>query len=157
MYLEQFKNRFLLEFSLAFRQKVSPCTEEEINLLEEKLGLFLPMAYKEFLLWGGHKAGGLMEGSDCFYRHLLRNQETARSILEDDEFIKPLPEDAFVFFTHHDYMFLFFQTSYVEDPAVYGYTEKQVKKRFILCNPKYSDFLMDYLEREGEFRIKHKL
>ncbi len=82
---------------MVFNKKVSPCTEEEIDFLEQKLGISLPIAYKEFLLWGGHKAGGLMEGSDCFYQDLLDIQETAKLLLEDDEFPHSLPEDAFVF------------------------------------------------------------
>ena len=152
MYLEKFKKRFIE--SLVFHKKVAPCTEEEIDFLEQKLGMLLPIAYQEFLLWGGHKAGGLMEGSDCFYRHLLDIQETARLILEDDEFPRSLPEDAFVFFMHHDYQFLFFKTTR-DDPEVYGYTEGQAQRNFTRFYYKYTDFLMDYLETLAEF-IKKK-
>ena len=155
MYLEKFKERFT-ELSFTFRKKVSPCTKEEIDFLEQQLGISLPMAYKEFLLWGGHKAGGLMEGSDCFYRHLLNIQETARLILEDDGFPQPLPEDAFVFFMHHDYQFLFFKIAR-DDPEVYGYIEGQAKRNFTRCYYKYTDYLMDYLEKVGELNIKYKL
>ena len=153
MYLEKFQKRFIE--SLTFHQQVSPCTEKEIDLLEQQLEMPLPIAYKEFLLWGGHKAGGLMKGSDCFYRHLLNIQETARLILEDDEFPQPLPEDAFVFFMHHDYQFLFFQTAR-DDPEVYGYIEKKTKRNFTRYYDKYTDFLLNYLEEMVKFRIKNK-
>ena len=126
MYLDNFKARFT-KLSLAFRKKLSPCTEQEIYSVEKCLKISLPLAFREFLLWGGHSAGRLMEGSDCFLKHLLLNQETATSILADDQFLHPLPEDAFVFFMHQDYQFLFFLTSQGDDPPVYSYREQQKK------------------------------
>lgn len=156
MYLDNFKVQFA-KLSLAFRKKLSPCTEKEISSLEEHLGLSLPLAYKEFLLWGGHSAGGLMEGSDCFFKHLLLIQDTAKDILAEDQFSQLLPEYAFVFFMHQDYQFLFFKTFQEDDPPVYSYREHQKKTSFKQEYYKYSDFLTDILEKEAEWRMKFKL
>jgi hypothetical protein len=67
MYLDKFKARFI-ELSTIYLKKITPSTKEEVSYLEEQLLLSLPLAYKEFLLWGGHSAGGLMQGSDCFFK-----------------------------------------------------------------------------------------
>src|SRR6266481_1526061 len=69
MYLDGVKARFE-ELHLVRREKIIPCTEREIQLLEQQLGLPLPGAYQEFLLWMGHGAGGFLRGSDCFYDRL---------------------------------------------------------------------------------------
>ncbi|MCV3216215.1 SMI1/KNR4 family protein [Plectonema radiosum NIES-515] len=93
MYLDKFKARFV-ELSSIYLKKITPCTKEEVSYLEEQLLLSLPLAYKEFLFWGGHSAGGLMKGSDCFFQNLLLNQETAKEILIEDKFTYPLNKMA---------------------------------------------------------------
>lgn len=156
MYLNKFKKKFN-NLSYVFRKKVEPCTEQEIFDMEKDLNLNFPQAYQEFLLWGGKKAGGLMEGSDCFIDNLKLNQETAKAILEDDCFAKSLPDDALVFFVHQDCQFLFFKTSHDSNPSVYSYIEQQSRTSFKLEYVNYTDFLIDILEKEAAWRKKYNL
>jgi hypothetical protein len=151
MYLKQFKAKFENSRGV-FRKKVEFCTNQEISNLEKRLNLTFPLAYKEFLLWGGKKAGGLMEGSDCFFENLELNQDTAKLILEDDNFPYSLPKDALVFFMHQDYQFLFFKTSDGDNPHVYSYQERQSKNSFKLEYLTYTSFLINILEKEAAWR-----
>lgn len=150
MYLDRLKKKHL-QLGHIFRKKVKPCTIDEIDYLESNIGFSLPKSYREFMLWGGHKTGGLMDGSDFFFEHLLPIQETAREILSDDEFEKPLPQKAFIFLMHQDYQFLFFDAGEGENPFVYSYRENQAP-RFFEKHYRYTDFLLDILEKEAIFR-----
>ncbi|HBK96928.1 MAG TPA: SMI1/KNR4 family protein [Microcoleaceae bacterium UBA10368] len=122
MYLEKFKARFA-ELQHLFPYKLLPCREEQIYSLERQYGLIIPMAYKEFLLWGGVCAGGLLQGSNYSYDDLSELREGAEELLERNEFPEPLPKDAFVFLMHQGYVFWFFTASEGDDPPVYGYEE----------------------------------
>src|SRR5207248_219520 len=114
MYLDAVKTRLeklQQRFPFVDPEKIVPCTEEEVRKLEQQVGLKLPQAYREFLLWMGHNGGGLLQGSDCFYQHLPRIQKGAVELLEEDGFPDPLPADAFVFLMHQGYQFDFFRVS----------------------------------------------
>ncbi len=89
MYLDKLKLRakeledlYLCKDNLAHNARLIPCTEEEIETLESRLQLSLPDAYKEFLLWGGNWARGLMRDSFSFFNSLLKIQEVAVELLE---------------------------------------------------------------------------
>lgn len=161
MYIEKFKDKFLqLEFlrlsnSLRYEDeepcKSFPCTEQEIYSLEADLSITLPKAYKEFLLWGGHEAGGLFEGSDCFLRHLLNIQEWAIDLLNENSFLEILPKDAFVFYMHQGYEFMFFNLSEGDDPPIYIYNEQNNHSSFVKAYPKYSEFLLTFLEEQAKY------
>ncbi|MCU0546647.1 MAG: SMI1/KNR4 family protein [Oscillatoriaceae cyanobacterium Prado104] len=158
MYLEKFKSRFA-ELSHRFPRKLIPCTKEQIYSLERRSGLTLPIAYKEFLLWGGVWAGGLFIGSNCFYDSLPELRKAAEELLESDEFPEPLPEDAFVFFMHQGYIFWFFKTSEGDDPPVYGYEEggagvPYAPVPFKKLSSNFSKFLEELLEGEAGVRKK---
>lgn len=154
MYLEKVKSRFA-ELKYLFPGKLLPCKKEQVRSLEQQFGLTLPVAYKEFLLWGGISSGGFLEGSNCFYDDtLLELREGAKELLNRDEFPEPLPEDAFVFLMHQGYIFWFFKTSEGDDPPVYGYTEgaapipfKSVPFRTLSSS--FSEFLAELLEEEA--------
>jgi len=48
-----------------------------------------------------------MEGSSCFFKSLLDIQEIAVELLEDNQFPESRSPDAFVFFMHQGYYFMF--------------------------------------------------
>ena len=152
MYLDKFKSRFgeleylFLGDKLVHSTKLIPCTEEEIYVIESSLQLSLPDAYKEFLLWGGNWVRGFMEGSSCFFKSLLNIQEIAIELLEENQFPESLPSDAFVFFMHQGYYFMFFKTSKGNNPPVYSYLDGQALLTFKNEYPSYSYFLEDELE-----------
>ncbi|MFB8798281.1 MAG: SMI1/KNR4 family protein [Microcoleus sp.] len=155
MYLEKFKARFA-ELQHLFPYKLLSCTEEQIHSLERQYGLTLPMAYKQFLLWGGVCAGGLFEGSNYSYDDLSELREGAEGLLERDEFPEPLPKDAFVLMMHQGYIFWLFKTSEGDDPPVYGYEERDVgvpPVPFKKISSSFSKFLEEALE-EASNRLK---
>jgi hypothetical protein len=145
MYLNKVKARFG-ELSIVHPDDILPCTEDEISILEEQVGLSLPEAYKEFLLWMGHGAGRLLRGSHCFYEHLVRLQEGARELLEENSFSEILPNDAFVFFMHQGYQFAFFRVSESDDPPIYYYHEAMEQKTFTMTHNCFSEFLAEEIE-----------
>ena len=100
------------------------CTPQEVAELEREIGLKLPLAYKEFLLWAGKGLGVFEEGSTFYYdQDLIELQQTAREFLIEDNFPKELPDDAFVFWMHQGYMFCFFRMSEGDNPLVHNYSE----------------------------------
>ncbi|OCR00093.1 hypothetical protein BCD64_02890 [Nostoc sp. MBR 210] len=136
-----------------FTKKLLPCTQEQVCCLEQRFGLTFPVAYQEFLLWGGICAGGLFEGSNCFYKSLPELRQGAEELLNRDEFPELLPEDAFVFLIHQGYIFWFFRTSEGDDPPVYGYEEgaapiPYTSVPFKKLSSSFSKFLAELLEEE---------
>jgi hypothetical protein len=123
VYLDKAKERFQVLESVRktpVGAKSSP--EEEIQQLQEKLGLKLPEAYKEFLLWAGSDGGPLYSDS-CYLGAVMGcNREDAEEILREDQSSEILPEDAIVFTVHHGgYAFCFIRASEGNDPPVHYY------------------------------------
>jgi hypothetical protein len=146
IYLEKFKQQ--LEKSNLIMPKngdISVCNNDEIMLLEKNLGYYLPIAYKEFLQLMGKGAGEFLQGSDCFYQHLLLLQKWALELLKENNFPEKLPEDAFVFFMHQGYQFSFFRFSEGENPPTYYYCEGDNTIVFKKNHNQFSDFLLDEL------------
>jgi hypothetical protein len=145
MYLEKVKAR-LEELHLAQLDKIIPCTEEEVRTLEQEVGLSLPAAYREFLLWMGHGTDGLLRGSDCLYEDLILLQRDAVGLMKEDDYPEPLPEDAFVFLMHQGYQFGFFRTSEGDDPPVYRYYEGADQSSITTIGPHFSEHLLSVVE-----------
>lgn len=132
MYLDRFKSRFEERRKAFQRQrknfqgKIAPCDEAQIYSIEQRCNIFLPKAYRDFLLWGGISAGGFLRDSNLFYdssSQFLEMREIAEELLIEDDFIDLLPEDAFVFDIHQGYIFWFFRTVDGDDPPVYIYQQ----------------------------------
>ena len=154
MFLDEVKARFE-QLHLVRSEKIIPCTEDEIRMLEQQTGLPLPGAYKEFLLWMGHGAGGFLRGSDCFYEHLLRLRAGAMELLWENGYTEPLPGDAFVFYMHQGYLFYFVRVGEGDDPQVYFYSEAMETPAFIIAHPNLADFLNYQIEIKVQYRADH--
>ncbi|MDQ2715867.1 MAG: SMI1/KNR4 family protein [Chloroflexota bacterium] len=173
MYLDEVKARFSRRGVLR-REKVVPCTEEEVRSLEDTLGFSLPATYREFLLWMGHArgAGNFLRGSDCFYEWLPLIQGWAVELLEENGNPEVLPEDAFVFYMHQGYRFYFLRLSEGDNPPIYYYTEVEQEYRvtngqkvavsglrFELIHQTLADFLDEeishYLEAQRSMKELH--
>ena len=149
MYLDTVKAR-LEELHSVRLDKIFPCTEEEVSILEQKIGRALPAAYREFLLWMVRDIGGLFQGSECHYWDVILLQRAAAELMQEDEFSEPFPEDAFVFLMHQGYQFHFFRTGEGDDPPVYHYVEGQEEGGSIkMVYSHFSDFLLAMVEHHA--------
>ncbi|MEP7284747.1 MAG: SMI1/KNR4 family protein [Chloroflexota bacterium] len=110
---------------IATLDTIHGCSPQEINEMKARQGVnYLPDLYVEYLLVLGKEAGNLDVGSSCFYPTLLELKGSAVNLLEENEFPFLLPDDAFVFFMHQGYQFLYFLTKdKLEDPPVFYYIE----------------------------------
>jgi len=140
-YLHEAKGLFHGESRAIFGSPPKPCSENEISLLEQRIGHPLPKAYREFLLWAGHGAGHLMQGSDFYYDDLDGLREAAVELLQEDNIFQRLPSNAFVFYMHQGYQFAYFLLGHGDDPPIYAYVEGQDEPEFPEQAPSYSVFL----------------
>lgn len=152
MYIDKI-NELFYHLKISHPKSVFPCTAQEVNDLEATIGLKLPLAYKEFLLWAGHGAGRLMIGSQFYYDDLLAIQEIAAEMLEEDKSPEILPKDAFVFWMHQGYMFSFFRTSEGDDPPVHHYCEGENEGNFVIAKQKsFTRFLEVEIQDHAQLR-----
>ncbi len=151
MYLNKVKRRFRESLNTDGYEEISTCSKEEIQNLEQQLGLSLPDDYKEFLLWMGHGAGRFMRGSEFFYEHLPFLHKWACELLEENCFPEPLPEDAFIFYMHQGYQFAFLRTSKRENSPVYCYNEAVQQTTFTISHCSFSEFLLEWVENYAGF------
>lgn len=150
MYLDKVKER-LKEQNLVSPNEFFPCSPDEVIWSEQQLGISLPKAYQEFLLWMGHGAGQFLRGSDCFFKHLPDLQEWAVELLQENNVLEPLPEDAFVFLMHQGYQFSFFRLSEGDNPPTYSYCEGTNQTSFTRTHDRFSDFLATEVERYAKY------
>ena len=127
MYLDKAKERFreLLQSGKG-HENVRPCSSKEVRDLEEHLGLLLPKAYEEFLLWTG-KGGGLLGGLEFDWIRVRDcNRSNAVEIMQELNCSEPLPEDAIVFLVSSSVCtFLFIRASEGDNPPVHLFKETQ--------------------------------
>jgi hypothetical protein len=145
MYLDSIKLR-CRELDILGASEVIPCTEEEVCTLEKQLGLSLPGAYREFLLWMGHDSNTFLVGSTWAYNRLWDLQKTAQELLEENGFPQSLPRQAFVFFMHQGYTFNFYCLDEGDDPPIYRYNEAHEQAAFPMIFSRFSDFLASEIE-----------
>jgi SMI1 / KNR4 family (SUKH-1) len=138
------------------RAKLVPCTEEEVEKLENHYKIRFPIAFKEYLLSMGHYAGELYEGSNCGYDNLFLQKEwqiIENDIAKNHEFKRTFnwqDENIFIFLDHGGYIVYFFKLDEGDDPPVYRYEEglDDVKHT-------YSSFSL-FLEEQFEIYYKER-
>lgn len=122
-----------------------PCSELEIQKLEEYIGRELPQAYKEYLGTMGKYSGIVNVGTNCFYDDLFEIKQDAIELLLENKIDVKLPDDSFVFYMHQGYQFLFFKLDEGENPPVYGYNEGSAVPYFETCCDSFSNYLLEVL------------
>jgi SMI1-KNR4 cell-wall len=150
----QFK--YLKEFLIIFEEflaltgeKVIPCTSTEVDVLESMLPhpYRLPLAYKEFLLYGGHRMGSLTSAAELDYR----GAEIQLEIGYHEDFFPRvygsnengrIPSDIFLIMEHQSYYYQFFLLTEGEDPPVYSW--EKGKGGLVECD-KFADSFSDFL------------
>jgi len=139
---------------MAQPQDIVGCTEAEISELEQRVGLTLPTAYRDFLLVMGHRTGTFMVGTDFFYNDLDGLRDALVESLARMRVDFQVPLDAFVFSSHQGYIFHFFRTSEGDDPPVYGYSEADPRVR--LRSQAFSDTLFRFAEDLSSIRGRNQ-
>lgn len=103
------------------------CTLEQIEKIKSKQRVSsLPHLYLEFLGTFGVKAGDFFAGSEIFCGDLISYdfKEEAENILQKRSLDSRLPQSAFVFLCHQNYIFMYFLTdAHENDPHVYRYID----------------------------------
>ncbi|HEY9906006.1 MAG TPA: SMI1/KNR4 family protein [Thermosynechococcaceae cyanobacterium] len=122
-YIEKSKS-LLAEINQVFGypNDVSPCSLEEIKILEQDLETVLPEAYREFLLWTG-KGTHYLDFDHITLDSLRTNREDAIEIMRDDGCMDSLPSRSIVFYIHHGgCQFAFICASEGSNPPVHYYS-----------------------------------
>ncbi|MCG8459692.1 MAG: SMI1/KNR4 family protein [Holophagales bacterium] len=91
------------------------CSAAEVAQLEDRLGVGIPDAYREFLLWMGKDETGIFKGSDCFHRHVEENTLYLPELLEENGIVFRSPGRSLAFFLHQGYIAAWFQVP-TDDP-----------------------------------------
>lgn len=125
MYLDKAKERF--QALLARRggfNNVRPCTNDEVQSLERSLGIKLPKAYQEFLLWMG-RGGGFLGGEEFDWMRVRDdNRRKAIEIMEFCNYPNPLSDDAIIFLVYQGIdAFAFIRASEGDNPPVHLFGE----------------------------------
>ncbi len=109
-----------IEQGRAVAEDFRRCTEAEIARLEDRMGLQLPGRFKDYLRAMGRSPANILAGSDIRFGclHLLTGE--AREELNLNGVL--LPADAFAFFAHQGYDYMYFLTADgKDDPPVHRF------------------------------------
>jgi len=129
----------LIERGAATRGEILGCTSDEVEEVENGLGIVLPEAYRQFLLRMGRQSGRFFRGTDFLYPSIVGLTDDAREMLEDADPSLLLPHDAVVFSMHQGYQFMFMSGGAQDDPAVHTYVEGA--GRFELVAGSFTEYL----------------
>jgi hypothetical protein len=152
MYLDRIHRRLaeLAELGCVEINDVVPCTEEDLIVLERKLGFRLPGVVRELYLWGGKDLGSVFGGMDVVgfgeqlkHDHRPLARETLQEAGED-----PATLDARTLIMEMDCdgQFSFVRTDEGDDPPVYTHTEED--PTFCSCE-RLSDYLALMVEQHA--------
>lgn len=86
-----------------------------------------------------------------FLHDLSGLNEAATGLLQENDKNYKLPSDAFVFYMHQGYQFMFFRLSEGDDPPVYFFGEGEGLDKPKLLYDHFSSFLM--AEIDGHKRL----
>jgi hypothetical protein len=109
--------------------EVQGCTEAEIQALEDALQIQLPEAYREFLAWVGKTKAWFLRDYAWNDNYLVRLQEDAKELLEENNFPRELPPNTYVFVMHEGYNFFFFNLNTHDNPPLHFYMEGETEFR----------------------------
>ncbi len=98
-------------------------SEDQMALLERRLGVKLPQVFKDFLIIFGHdKQKVLSEENLLSYEELLDELEVLDECIERGEILFSIPANAVIFYDYSQVQFLYFLCEEsIEDPSVYSF------------------------------------
>ncbi|WP_187273943.1 SMI1/KNR4 family protein [Paenibacillus sp. N3.4] len=118
------------------------CSESEIKLLEQEMGIRLPKSYHQYLLAVGNYSGRLFQGTDTDFSQLKELQDEAKELLRENNNPVVLPDSTFVFSIHQGYENRFFKLNEGDNPPVMEWYEGSTKG-IIRLYDSFEEFLFD--------------
>lgn len=97
--------------------------KSDVLALEARLGVTLPAAYRDYLLWMGADFNGVLRGSDCFIFNIESNEAGLADLLKENQ-LSLLDYRLIVFFLHQGYIACWFDAcESTDDPPVFTFSE----------------------------------
>jgi hypothetical protein len=129
---------------------VQPCTEQDLVVLEAKLGLRLPGVLRELYLWAGQDLGSVFGGMDVLSlkQHLEHDYRPAarETLQEAKEDPSVLDAQTFILQVDYDGQFAFVRADQGDDPPVYNHNEQEP----LFCSSaRVSDYLALMVEQSA--------
>jgi hypothetical protein len=152
MYLDGIHRRFaeLAELGCLETDDVVPCTEEDLLLLERKLGFRLPGVVRELYLWGGKDLGSVFGGMEVldFEQQMEHDYRPgARETLEEaGENPALVDAQTLIIQIDCDGQFSFVRADQGDDPPVHTHSEQE--PTFCSCE-RLSDYLALMVEQSA--------
>ena len=69
--------------------------------------------------------GSVFTGEDLYYETVLELKDIFAEFLEYEKVEWEVPDNIFIFWTHHDYKFYFFDVTEGDDPPIYVFIQGQ--------------------------------
>ncbi|BFT72603.1 hypothetical protein PAENIP36_40450 [Paenibacillus sp. P36] len=134
--------KLLQEKELHTDRPFDGCSEAEIKLLEQEMGIRFPESYRQYLLAVGHYSGRLFQGTDMQFLQLKELQDEANKLLRENNNPVVLPAGTFVFSIHQGYEIRFFDLTEGENPPVMEWYEGSMKG-IVKLYDSFEEFLTD--------------
>lgn len=134
------------------------CLEEELEIVEENLGVRLAEAHREFLLWAGHDKWGLFKEDFWFIDAIEDIGQLVITLLEADDV--PLPEGKIVgVYSHEGYSVAWYDADTTDpDPLIYRFIEKDHEGEG--PDPaiwgRFSDWVFEYMHQHMFFSSEQR-
>lgn len=152
MYLDKLKN-LVASLDGITSADILPCTQDEIDQLEQEMAVKFPAVYKEFLLWCGRKLGRVVWDDRFYYPFQPSMKEEAIEPFKLYQRGKSINlENVVVILTHEGSSYLFILTNEGDDPPVYLLENDGTVTLYF---PHYSDYL--YVEAIPYLKWYHGL
>lgn len=114
------------------------CSHDEIRKLMKNQSVEkLPNIYIDFMLkLGKNCPGSVFTGEDLYYDSVLELKDVFADFLEYEKAEWEISDNIFIFWTHHDYKFYFFDVAEGDNPPIYVFI--QGAKRPLLTAKSFS-------------------
>ncbi len=125
------------------------CSQSEIQDIENKNNISLPLSYKQYLSWMGKDKEGVFVGSNIFFDDIASNNKHLEGILK--ECCKDFQHkgDPLCFYNHQGYIYgWFYIPSDTDNPTCYILVDEG-SDSIVKEVGKFSDFILGGLEALG--------
>ena len=103
---------------------VQGAKRDKIISLESKLGVSLPNAYIEYLLWMGQDRAGLFRGTDCYIDDVIENNLALKETLIEENLSHFCDKESICFSSHQGYILhWFYADDDIDNPKCFEYAE----------------------------------